>query len=74
MAIHWHSINPTTWTLQYAPYTAVIVHDPSTGVFRPCIRRLAGYQYETVLDLPKAFALTTAMRRCKKWLRKAGLQ
>lgn len=72
MSRRWELINPTTWKLERGEYTAVIVHDTSTNVYKPYIRRLVAREYTTVETLERTGHLGTAMVRCKRWLSRSA--
>jgi hypothetical protein len=70
----WELVNLHTWKLDRHGYTAVIVRDTSTNIYKPYIRKLVSREYQTVETLEKTDSLHTAMWRCKKWLGKAKKQ
>jgi hypothetical protein len=70
----WELTSLTTWKLDRHGYTAVIVYDRSTNIYKPAIMQRVSHEYKTVTALEKTDSLHTAMWRCKKWLGKVKKQ
>ena len=73
-ARNWEVTSMTTWKLDRYGFTAVIVYDRSTHIYKPAIMQRVSHAYNTVTTLKQTDSLHTAMWRCKKWLGKAKKQ